>query len=66
MRVRRTSFVLVALLAGSIAVQASDRPPQGLHLVNGHWTAWNPPTPAATDQVHVVAKGDTLWQLAKK
>jgi hypothetical protein len=66
MRVRRTSFVLVALLAGSVAIQAADRPPQGLHLVNGHWTAWNPPTPAATDQVHVVAKGDTLWQLAKK
>jgi hypothetical protein len=66
MKVRRTSFVLVALWAVSVAVQASDRPPQGLHLVDGHWTAWNPPTPAATDQIHVVAKGDTLWQLAKK
>jgi hypothetical protein len=66
MRVRRTSFVLVALIAGSVSAQASDRPPQGLHLVGDHWTAWNPPAPAATDQVHVVAKGDTLWQLAAK
>ncbi|MEO6195068.1 MAG: LysM peptidoglycan-binding domain-containing protein [Thermoanaerobaculia bacterium] len=66
MRVRRTSFVLVALIVGNVSAQASDRPPQGLHLVGDHWTAWNPPAPAATDQVHVVAKGDTLWQLAAK
>jgi hypothetical protein len=66
MRVRRTSFVLVALIAGSVSAQASDRPPQGLHLVGDHWTAWNPPAPGPTDQVHVVAKGDTLWQIAAK
>lgn len=67
MRVRRTGFVLVAVLvAGSISASASSRPPHGLHLVGDHWTAWNPPTPAATDQVHIVAKGDTLWGLAAK
>jgi hypothetical protein len=67
MRVRRTGFVLVAVLvAGSSAASAASHPPQGLHLVGDHWTAWNPPTPAATDQVHIVAKGDTLWGLAAK
>jgi hypothetical protein len=67
MRVRRTGFVLAAVLvAGSVSASAASRPPHGLHLVGDHWTAWNPPTPAATDQVHVVAKGDTLWGLAAK
>jgi len=67
MRVRRTGFVLTAVLvAGSVSASAAGRPPHGLHLVGDHWTAWNPPTPAATDQVHVVAKGDTLWGLAAK
>jgi hypothetical protein len=67
MRVRRTGFVLVVVLvAASVSASAASRPPHGLHLVGDHWTAWNPPTPAATDQVHVVAKGDTLWGLAAK
>jgi hypothetical protein len=66
MSVRRTGFVLAVLLAGVIPVQAADRPPKDLHIVGDHWTAWNPPTPAATDQVHVVVKGDTLWDIAAK
>jgi hypothetical protein len=34
--------------------------------VDGHWTAWNPPTPPPGAQVHVVAAGDTLWDLAAR
>jgi hypothetical protein len=66
MRVRRTSLVFAVLCAGAVSVQAADRPPKDLHFVGDHWTAWNPPTPAAGEQVHVVAKGDTLWDIAAK
>jgi hypothetical protein len=58
--------VLAILLVGSTLAWAADRPPQNLHLVGDHWTAWNPPTPPPGEQVHVVAKGDTLWDLAAR
>ncbi len=66
MRVRRFSFVLAILLVGSGAVWAADRPPKDLHFVGDHWTAWNPPTPPPGEQVHIVVRGDTLWDLAAK
>jgi len=66
MRVRRPSFVLAILLVGSTWVSAADRPPQNLHLVGDHWTAWNPPAPPPGEQVHIVVKGDTLWDLGAK
>lgn len=72
MRVRRSSFVLAIALAGTASMiaaspaGAADRPPRDLHLVDGHWTAWNPPAPPPGEQVHVIVPGDTLWSLAAK
>jgi len=69
MRVRLPGFVLASLVIGATAVAAADRPPQDLHLVGDHWTAWNPPAvpaAAADSQVHIIVKGDTLWALAGK
>jgi len=71
MRVRHPRFVpAVLLLAGITALAcaasglAADRPPQDLHLVGDHWTAWNPPAPPPEEKIHVIVRGDTLWDLA--
>ncbi|MEO8195905.1 MAG: LysM peptidoglycan-binding domain-containing protein [Thermoanaerobaculia bacterium] len=60
-----TVFALLgtSLLAG-VALQAADTPPTHLKLVNGHWTAWDPPTPPEGAKVHIVVPGDTFWDLA--
>lgn len=80
MRVRLAP-VLVGLLAaatlataprGAAAAAASSRrhssaqPPRNLHLVGDHWTAWDPPPPQPGVQAYTIAKGDTLWDLAKR
>lgn len=66
MRVRLSGLVLAVVVLGSNALVAAERPPQGLHLVGDHWTAWNPPVPPAGAQVHVIQSGDTLWDLAAR
>ena len=44
---------------------AAEVPPQELHQEpDGHWTAWYPPEPPPGAEVHVVVRGDTLWDLA--
>jgi hypothetical protein len=55
---------LVSLVAG--AATASDTPPSVLHqAADGHWTAWDPPTPPEGAKVHIVVRGDTFWDLAR-
>jgi len=66
MRARLSRFVLASLALASPALFAADRPPQDLHQVGDHWTAWSPPTPPEGAQVHVIQSGDTLWDLAAK
>jgi hypothetical protein len=48
------------------AVAGAQSPPRDLHFVDGHWTAWNPPQPPAEAEVHVIERGDTLWDLAAR
>jgi len=63
LRIGALSLVLVA----AVAAQAADRPPTNLHLVGDHWTAWNPPTSLPPDaKIHIVERGDTLWDLSRR
>ena len=47
-----------------MALEAADTPPANLKLVNGHWTAWDPPPTPEGAKVHIVVPGDTFWGLA--
>ena len=65
---RRRAWMLIPL--GVLLVfgaQAEGPPPQDLHLVDDHWTAWDPPAsfPEGTP-VHIIERGDTLWSLATR
>jgi hypothetical protein len=64
MRARLSGFILASLALVSPALYAGDRPPQNLHRVGDHWTAWEPPAPPEGAQVRVIQAGDTLWNLA--
>jgi hypothetical protein len=65
MRAKNRIFVAVLFLPMLAIAQAVAPPPQPLHLVDGHWTPYDPPAEfpeGAT--VHRVVPGDTLWDLA--
>jgi hypothetical protein len=72
MRLRLVVVVLVTALLGATASSAAARPqrashpPRDLHLAGDHWTAWNPPAPQPGIETYTIAKGDTLWDLAKR
>lgn len=57
--------VIAVFLPVMVAAQAVAPPPQPLHLVGDHWTPYDPPTELPDDaMVHIIVKGDTLWDLA--
>jgi LysM domain len=61
------SVLALSVFAVTQTAAADGPPPRNLHVAGDHWTAWNPPTSFAEgQQVHVIQKGDTLWDLAKR
>lgn len=66
--IRRPFVAAVSLTVLTLASPstAADRPPEDLHLVGDHWTAWDPPAPPPDAQVYIIVPGDTLWDLARK
>lgn len=72
-RVRWVVPVILFSLAMPMGAQSKQskntRPPKNLHMVGDHWTPYNPPDPAsfpAGSNVHIIVRGDTLWDLANK
>jgi len=64
---RRLIVLICVVLLSTGSLLASDRPPQNLHMVGDHWTAWNPPSSFPEGaEVYTIQKGDTLWDLAAK
>jgi hypothetical protein len=65
------AFVTIAIVAvvfpAMVAAQAVAPPPQPLYLRGDHWTPYDPPTEFPEGvTVHIVEKGDTLWDLASR
>ncbi|REJ83932.1 MAG: LysM peptidoglycan-binding domain-containing protein [Acidobacteria bacterium] len=62
-------FLLAAFAITALATSGSfaQQPPKDLRLVGDHWTAWDPPTDFPEGaQVHIIERGDTLWDLAQR
>ena len=58
-------FTMAVGVVGTTLTADAQQPPANLHLVNDHWTAWDPPTtvPEGT-QTYIVQPGDSLWSIA--
>ena len=56
-------MISIALVGSA---QSVAPPPQPLHMVGDHWTPYDPPIEFPDgSQVHLVERGDTLWDLAR-
>lgn len=67
--VRVRFWVTVLLLLSAVALVGATQPPRNLRLVDGHWTPYDPPDPSmfpAGSKVHIIERGDTLWDLARR
>lgn len=64
-----TSIIIAILITMPISVMGASvaPPPQPLHLLGDHWTPYDPPTDFPEGStVHIVVRGDTLWDLAQQ
>lgn len=67
--VRVRFWVTVLGLLSAAALYSATTPPRDLRLVGDHWTAYYPPDPASFppgSNVHIIERGDTLWDLAER
>ncbi len=65
-RLGLASALLAGVLLTASGALAHD-PPRNLRQVGDHWTAWDPPTSFEEGaEIHVIVRGDTLWDLAQR
>jgi len=60
----RLAALALAFACVAAAPAGAQSPPADLHWTGDHWTAWDPPVPPPEAEVHVIVRGDTLWDLA--
>lgn len=58
-------LLVIAVAAASAPAAEAQQPPANLHLVNDHWTAWDPPSAVPEgNQTYIIRPGDSLWSIA--
>jgi len=67
MRALISVAILAVVFPTMVVAQAVAPPPQPLYYRGDHWTPYDPPTEFPEGvTVHIVEKGDTLWDLAQQ